>query len=183
MSCDYDGDDLANIDGLYSYALALTRSYAAAEDLVQETYVRAMRALSRLRPGSNLRAWLFSIMRNVWLNQLRKRARDPCFIRIEACDGRLADGVAGTSTDAHDIYVRQIEARRVQGAILRLPVSLQEVVWLRAYKDLSYREIAGALDCPAGTVMSRLARARTKLRILLAEPPPPRAGVLYLKEP
>jgi RNA polymerase sigma-70 factor, ECF subfamily len=173
MPRDHDGDDLVNIDGLYSYALALTRNHAAAQDLVQETYVRAIPAVSWLRPESNLKAWLFTILRNVWLNQLRKRARAPHFIRIEDCDARLADVMAETSTDAHDIYVSQIEARRVQGAIQRLPVRFQEVVWLREYEDLSYKEIASALDCPAGTVMSRLSRARTMLRTLLSEPPPP----------
>jgi RNA polymerase sigma-70 factor, ECF subfamily len=173
MPCDHTADDLANIDGLYNYALALSRNHAAAEDLVQETYVRAMRALSWLRAGSNLRAWLFTILRNVWLNQLRKRARDPQFIRIEDCDGRLADGMAEASTDAHDIYVSDIDAGRVQGAIERLPIKLRKVILLREYEDLSYSEIASVLECPAGTVMSRLARARTMLRALLSEPPPP----------
>ena len=65
------------LDGLYSYALILTRNHAEAEDLVQETYVRAVGAMGRLRPGSNMKGWLFTILRNVWLNQLRKRRNGP----------------------------------------------------------------------------------------------------------
>ncbi len=165
MPCDHDADDMVNMDGLYSYALALTRNHAEAEDLVQETYVRAVRALSCLRPGSNLKVWLRTILRNVWLNQLRKRRFEPHFIGIDG----VADGIAETSKDAHDICVSEIEARRVRGAIQNLPVRFREVILLREYEDLSYREIASVLGCPAGTVMSRLARARTKLRALLSE--------------
>jgi RNA polymerase sigma-70 factor, ECF subfamily len=173
MPCDHDADDLADIDGLYSYALALIRNHAEAEDLVEETYVRAAGALSSVRAGRNLRAWLFSILRNVWLNQLKKRVPASHFIRIEDYDGGLADETAETSTDAHDICVVEIEARRVRGAIQELPIRSREVILLREHVDFSYSEIASVLECSEGTVMSRLARARTMLRTLLSEPPPP----------
>ena len=168
MPGNQDADWLVNFDGLYSYALALTRNHAEAEDLVQETYVRAMRAMGWLRAGSNLKAWLFTILRNVWLNQLRKRRTGPQFIGIEDCNG-AADGIAEPSKDALDIYMCKMEAERVQGAIQKLSAESREIILLREYEELSYREIASVLDCPVGTVMSRLARARTKLHTLLSE--------------
>jgi RNA polymerase sigma-70 factor (ECF subfamily) len=167
MSCDHDVDNLVNIDGLYSYAMVLTRNHAEAEDLVKETYVRAMRALSCLRPGSNRKAWLFTILRNIWLNQLRKR-RGPRFVGIDDCDG-VRDSTAELSKDAYDSYVSKMEAGQVQSAIQMLPIESREVILLREYEELSYREIASVLDCPSRTVMSRLARARTELRTLLSE--------------
>lgn len=168
MPCDHDTDNLVNIDGLYSYALVLTRNHAEAEDLVQETYVRAMRALSRLREGSDLKAWLFTILRNVWLNQATRRRVGPQFVGIEDCYG-IADAIGEPSKDAHDTYVSKMETRRVQDAIQKLPMEFREIIVLREYEELSYREIASVLECPAGTVMSRLARARRRLRTLLSE--------------
>jgi RNA polymerase sigma-70 factor, ECF subfamily len=150
MPCDHTADDLATIDGLYSYALALSRNHGAAEELVQETYVRAMRALSRLRPGSNLRFWLFTILRNVWLNQLRKRARGPHFIRIEDHDGRLADGMADPSTHAHDIYVSKIDAKRVQDAIERISFATSQLNEARQLEDtkLAFARTLHAISVP-----------------------------------
>jgi RNA polymerase sigma-70 factor, ECF subfamily len=168
MSCDHDFDILVNIDGLSSYAMVLTRNRAEAEDLVQETYVRALRSLSRLRTDSNLKAWLFTILRNVWLNQLRKRRSGPLFVGLDDWDG-VADRTAELSKNAYDTYVSKTEASRVRSAIQMLPIESREVILLREYEELSYREIASVLDCPSGTVMSRLARARTKLRTLLSE--------------
>src|SRR5260370_40718235 len=93
MSWNHDGTNQADtsgieyLDGLYSYALVLTRNQAEAEDLVQETYVRALQAMGRLRAGSNMKGWLFTILRNIWLNQLRKRRNGPQMIEIEIGDG------------------------------------------------------------------------------------------------
>jgi RNA polymerase sigma-70 factor, ECF subfamily len=168
MPCNHETNRLVNIDGLYSYAMVLTRNQADAEDLVQETYVRAMPALSSLQVGSNLKAWLFTILRNVWLNQVRKRRFGPQFVEIADCHG-IADAIVQSSKDAHDIYVSKMETTRVRGAIQELPIEFREIIVLREYEELSYREIASVLGCPAGTVMSRLARARTKLRTMLCE--------------
>jgi RNA polymerase sigma-70 factor, ECF subfamily len=168
MPCNHDADTLANIDGLYSYALALTRNRAEAEDLVEETCARALRAAGWWRAGSNTKAWLFTILRNGRLNQLRKRRASPQFIGIEDCDA-FWDGIAEPSKDAHNIYITKTEARRIQAAIQKLPLACREVILLREYEDLSYREIAGVLNCPVGTVMCCLATAREMLRTLLFE--------------
>jgi RNA polymerase sigma-70 factor (ECF subfamily) len=162
-----DAISIEYLDGLYSYALLLTRNYAEAEDLVQETYVRAIQAIGRLRPESNMKGWLFTILRNAWLNHLRELRHGPQMVCIEVDNG-VADRVVEPSTDSHDLYVNKLEAEQVRAAIRELPVDFREIILLREYEDLSYQEIASAMDCPVGTVMSRLARARAKLRELLS---------------
>jgi RNA polymerase sigma-70 factor (ECF subfamily) len=158
---------IERIDGLYGYALVLTRNHAEAEDLVQETYVRAMQAVSRLRPDSNIKGWLFTILRNVWLNQLRKRRSGPQFVDV-AVDVEAATDLAAPTKNSYDLYISELEKEQVQAAIQKLPIEFREIILLREYENLSYREIAIVLDCPLGTVMSRLGRARTKLRTLLS---------------
>jgi RNA polymerase sigma-70 factor (ECF subfamily) len=148
--------------------MVLSRNHAEAEDLVQETYVRAIQAMGRLRTGSNVKSWLFTILRNVWFNQLRKRRNGPQMIEIEAEDD-VANSIAEPSKNSHDLYVSKMEAEQVRTAIQKLPVEFREIIVLREYEDLSYLEIASVLDCPVGTVMSRLGRARAKLRAMLSE--------------
>lgn len=173
MSWDHDGVMQSNVtgveylDGLYSYALVLTRNRAEAEDLVQETYVRAIPALGRLRADSNMKGWLFTILRNIWFNQLRKWRNGPQMIEIEVGDG-VSNSIAEPSKNSHDLYVSKVEIDQVRAAIQELPTQFREIILLREYEELSYQEIAGILDCPVGTVMSRLGRARTKLRALLS---------------
>ena len=174
MSSNHDGTDQADasgveyLDALYSYALVLSRNHAEAEDLVQETYVRAMQAMATLRADSNMKGWLFTILRNIWLNQLRKRRNGPQMSETEVWDD-TASSIVEPSKDAHDLYVSKMEAEQVRAAIQELPIEFREVILLREYEDLSYLEIASVLDCPVGTVMSRLGRARAKLRGLLSE--------------
>jgi|SRR6516165_1821276 RNA polymerase sigma-70 factor (ECF subfamily) len=155
------------LDGLYSYALVLSRNQAEAEDLVQETCLRALRAMERLRRDSNVKSWLFTILRNIWLNQLRQRKTAPDMVELEA-DERVADRAVDSSRDPHAAYVSDLEREQVRRAVERLPLEFREIILLREYEELSYEEIATMLQCPVGTVMSRLARARTKLRDLLA---------------
>jgi len=156
-----------HIDGLYSYALVLSHNHAEAEDLVQETYVRAIPAIGRLRPESNIKAWLFKILRNIWLNQLRKRRSDPQMVQTDM-EGDSVDNLVNPGKDAYEIYAGKVEVRRVRTAIEQLSLEFREVILLREFEELSYQEIASLLDCPPGTVMSRLARARSKLRVLLS---------------
>jgi RNA polymerase sigma-70 factor (ECF subfamily) len=154
------------LDGLYSYALVLTRNHAEAEDLVQETYLRALQAMGRLRADSNMKGWLFTILRNIWFNQLRKLRNGPQMIEIEVGDG-VSNSIVEPSKNSHDLYVSKMETQQVQAAIQDLPMQFREIILLREYEELSYQEIASILDCPVGTVMSRLGRARAKLRVLL----------------
>jgi RNA polymerase sigma-70 factor (ECF subfamily) len=155
------------VDGLYSYALVLSRDRTEAEDLVQETCLRAIRAMGRLRPDSNAKSWLFTILRNIWFNQLRQWRTAPEVVELDL-DGDGANRAADTRKDPHATYVSNTEQEQVRTAIQQLPVEFREIIILREYEDLSYQEIAAVLECPLGTVMSRLARARYKLRDLLS---------------
>jgi RNA polymerase sigma-70 factor, ECF subfamily len=172
MSCNHDepgrtdATGIECIDGLYGYAMALTRNHAQAEDLVQETYVRAIPAMGRVQTHSNMKGWLFTILRNIWLNELRKLRNGPQLVDIDlAC---VADSVVEPSRNSHDLYVSKIETGQVRAAIQELSVEFREIILLREYEELTYQEIASILKCPVGTVMSRLGRARAKLRILLS---------------
>jgi RNA polymerase sigma-70 factor, ECF subfamily len=154
---------LAHIDALYGYAMTLTRDATEAEDLVQETYLRATSAANQPQPNSNLKAWLFVIMRNAWLNQLRHNQSGPRFVDLETNE-QPEDAGANPLV----VYLRKLEREQVRAAIQRLPDAYREIVVLRDIEGLTYQEIALVLACPAGTVMSRLGRARAKLRASLA---------------
>lgn len=161
-----DTNLLHYIDGLYGYAMALTRNQADAEDLVQETYVRAIRGAESLPAGSNVKYWLFTILRNIRLNQLRQQRIAPKFIELDADEGKT-DIAIETSPDPYAHYVGKTERERVREAIQQLSSEFREIILLREFEELTYQEIANLLDCRTGTVMSRLARARSKLRTFL----------------
>jgi RNA polymerase sigma-70 factor, ECF subfamily len=155
---------LEHIDGLYSYALALSRNCGDAEDLVQETYVHALAAVGRLRIDSNIKGWLFTILRNIWLNRLRQ-PRVALQMTGADIDQYFANIPTNTFKDPHFLPVSKMDVRQ---AIQHLPVKAREIILLREFEELSYCEIASVLGCPIGTVMSRIARARARLRVLLS---------------
>lgn len=163
---------LEHLDSLYGYALTLTRDQTAAEDLVQETYLRAVRAFGQLVPNSNLKSWLFVIMRNAWLNQLRHTRSGPRFVELDAEETDFVYQKDRLGEDPLVVYLRKLEREQIQFAIDELPELYREVVVLRDLEGFSYQEIATMLSCPAGTVMSRLGRARAKLRRSLASRQP-----------
>jgi RNA polymerase sigma-70 factor, ECF subfamily len=154
---------LAHIDALYGYAMTLTRDSTDAEDLVQETYLRATSAANHPPLSDNLKAWLFVIMRNAWLNQVRHHQSGPHFVEL---DTNEQTGDAGDNP--HVVYLRKLEREHVREAIDKLPEAYREIVVLRDIEGFTYQEIAMVLACPAGTVMSRLGRARAKLRTSLS---------------
>jgi RNA polymerase sigma-70 factor (ECF subfamily) len=123
--------------------------------------------MERLRPDSNVKSWLFTILRNIWFNQLRQLRTAPEIIELDA-DGSGPNKAADTGKDPHAIYVSNIEQEQIRAAIQQLSIEFREIIILREYEELSYQEIAIVLKCPLGTVMSRLARARSKLRDLLS---------------
>jgi RNA polymerase sigma-70 factor, ECF subfamily len=156
------------LNGLYGYAMVLSRNSAGAEDLVQETCLRALRAIGGLRAESSLKSWLFTILRNIWLNQLRQRRTAPDQIELDASENGTYEPTDAVQ-DPHKDFVNKVEREQVRAAIQQLPIEFREIIILREYEELSYQEIAGLLDCPIGTVMSRLARARARLRDLLSD--------------
>jgi RNA polymerase sigma-70 factor (ECF subfamily) len=160
---------LTHLDALYGFAMTLTRNQTEAEDLVQETYLRAVRAFGRLLPDSNLKSWMFAIMRNAWLNQLRHARSGPRFVELDAEEEDRAEWLGHLANDPHVLYLRKLERQEIRAAIDSLPHTHREIIVLRDIEGFSYQQIAGILGCPAGTVMSRLGRAREKLRRLLSE--------------
>jgi RNA polymerase sigma-70 factor, ECF subfamily len=158
------------LNGLYGYAIVLSRNSAEAEDLVQEACLRALRAIDGLRSEGSVKSWLFTILRNIWLNRLRQRRNAPDLIELDADENSVFEP-ADASQDPHAGYVSTIEREQVRSAIEQLPLDFREIIILREYEELSYQEIAALLNCPPGTVMSRLARARSRLRELLLDGP------------
>ena len=155
------------LDGLFGYAMVLSRNSAEAEDLVQETCLRALRSFGQLRPNGYVKSWLFTILRNIWLNELRRSRAAPDMVEAGSEENGATE-LIDTAKDPHEVYVSSVEREQVREAIQRLPVEFREVIVLREYEELSYQEIAAVLNCPPGTVMSRLARARSRLRELLS---------------
>lgn len=160
---------LEHLDALYGFAMVLTRNRVEAEDLVQETYLRAARAFGRLMPDSNLKSWLFAIMRNIRLNQIRHQQRGPQFVEIDAEEESRMEWLDQAARTPHEELLQKVEREQVRAAIEKLPAHYREVVLLRDIEGFSYQQIAGILQCPAGTVMSRLGRAREQLRVLLVQ--------------
>ena len=153
---------LEHIDALYGYAMTLTRDKSEAEDLVQETYLRAVRAANQPAPEGNLKPWLFVVMRNAWLNIARHKHHGLQLFQFER------DESTNAPENPHVVYLRKLEREQVREAIASLPDRYREIVVLRDIEGFSYQEIATVLNCPAGTVMSRLGRARGKLRNALS---------------
>jgi|SRR5581483_6400581 len=162
----FEAEALASIDSLYRTALRLTRDPADAEDLVQDTYLKAFRAADRFQPGTNLRAWLFTILHNTARNRARDRAREAVTVDTDTAE-RAADDPAHTSREPSDtpesLLIRDTLDPDLQAAVDSLPDAFREAVWLRDVEEFSYAEIAAMLEIPAGTVMSRISRGRRML--------------------
>lgn len=159
---------LKHFDALYGFAMVLSQRSTEAEDLVQETYAQAEGHYDQLRASSNVKAWLFTIMRNVWLQQLRHTNAGPEFVALNRDDGDC--GLVDTADDPQAMCIRIWERDEIRIALARLPVASRKIITLRDIEGFTYREIADILDCPVGTVMSRLARARARLKRLLRTP-------------
>jgi RNA polymerase sigma-70 factor (ECF subfamily) len=152
---------LAHIDSLYGTALRLTRRAADAEDLVQDTYLKAFRSAHQFEPGTNLKAWLFTILHNTFRNLRRHDGRNPVEVDSEAVEQAAGAGPAGQSPE--QILTRATLDADLQGALDALPDAFRQAVWLRDVEELSYAEMAQVLDVPIGTVMSRISRGRRAL--------------------
>ncbi len=170
VRAELETEALSYIDSLYRTALRMTRNPADAEDLVQEAYLRAFRSLHQFKPGTNLRAWIFRIMTNAYINEYRKRSRRPTNSSLDDLeefylyDHLIDSGVQPTSERPEDIVLDRLTAQDVLDALDGLSDDFREVVMLADVEGFSYREIAEIMDIPVGTVMSRLYRARRRLQ-------------------
>jgi len=155
---------LALLEPLYATAMRLTRNRADAEDLVQDTYVKAFRFTDRFERGTNLKAWLYTILHNTWRNRRRDASRDTVEVDSERVEqaASLPDGPAALENPEHILLRATLDAD-LQAALDSLPDAFREAVWLRDVEEFSYAEIAGMLGVPIGTVMSRISRGRRLL--------------------
>jgi RNA polymerase sigma-70 factor (ECF subfamily) len=157
----FAAEALSHIDSLYGTAMRLTRRAADAEDLVQDTYLKAFRSAAQFERGTNLKAWLFTILHNTFRNMRRHDGRNPIDVDSEAVEQAAGDS-------AHEFSPEQLLTRAsldqdLQAALDALPDTFRQAVWLRDVEELTYAEIAQVLDVPIGTVMSRISRGRRAL--------------------
>ena len=169
----FERDVIPLMDQLYGGARRMTRSHADAEDLVQDTMLKAYARFRSFRPGTYLKAWLFRIMYNTWVDGYHRTRRRPA----ESLNGEVSDARLAILARHGPIVVRSAEVQALEAlqhneidqAIATLPENLRAVVRYADVDGFRYKEIAEVLDIPLGTVMSRLYRARRRLRILLAD--------------
>jgi RNA polymerase sigma-70 factor (ECF subfamily) len=153
-------------DSLYNFARWLTHDREEAEDLVQETYRKALKGFSSFQPGTNFRAWIFRILRNTFLTS-RTGLKSGMTISLDSEEGESA--LPTTAETPESLLIDRSNRQMVQEAIEELPVIFREVLLLCDVEEMSYQEIAETISIPVGTVMSRLARARNALRLSLTK--------------
>lgn len=162
----FETDALEYVDSLYRTALRLTRVPSDADDLVQDTYLKAFRAADSFTPGTNLRAWLFTILHNTARNRARDRSRDTVTVDSDVVD-QAAEvpqfAVSGRVDDPEMLLLKNTLTPELQAAVDELPDAFRQAVWLRDVEEFSYAEIAEMLSIPVGTVMSRISRGRRLL--------------------
>ena len=151
-----------HVPRLRRYARALISNRDLADDLVQDTLERALTRMKMFEAGTDLRAWLFTIMHNVFVNQVRKSSTRAVHVSVD--DESIVESEFAVSGE----QARSLEVRDLDFALQRLPADQREVVLLVGLEEMSYAEVAIALDIPVGTVMSRLSRGRERLRALMA---------------
>jgi len=160
----FGAEVLRYLEPLYATALRLTRNRADAEDLVQDTLVKAFRFSDKFEPGTNLRAWLSTILHNTWRNRVRDAGREAVEVdstRLEEAEA-AADGSSASETP-EQLLLRNTLDGDLRAALDDLPDVFRQAVWMRDVEEFSYAEIAKMLDVPIGTVMSRISRGRRLL--------------------
>jgi RNA polymerase sigma-70 factor (ECF subfamily) len=160
---DFSAATLEFLEPLFATAMRLTRNRADAEDLVQDTFVKAFGHSAQFTRGTNLRAWLYTILHNTWRNRRRDASREAVEVDSEQVE-QAAAGPGGEPVDTPErILLRSTLDADLQAALDELPEAFRQAVWLRDVEEFSYAEIAEMLSIPIGTVMSRISRGRRML--------------------
>jgi RNA polymerase sigma-70 factor (ECF subfamily) len=160
----FAAEALGFLEPLYATALRLTRNRADAEDLVQDTFVKAFRFVDRFERGTNLKAWLYTILHNTWRNRRRDASREAVEVDSDRVEqAAAAPGGPAAFDTPEQILMRATLDADLQAALDELPEAFREAVWLRDVEEFTYAEIADMLGVPIGTVMSRISRGRRLL--------------------
>jgi RNA polymerase sigma-70 factor, ECF subfamily len=168
----FERDALAFTNQLYAAALRYTKNPDDARDLVQDTYLKAFASFHQFEPGTNLKAWLYRVLTTTFINNYRKKQRQPLISNAELEDWQIAEAASHTSDQGKSAEVEALEKMPdsdVKRALQEIPEEFRMAVYFSDVEGFSYKEIAEILDIPTGTVMSRLHRGRKQLRALLMD--------------
>lgn len=170
---------LPHLSDIYKVAFYFTKNEADPEDLVQESYLRAFRFFDKFKPGTNCKAWLLTILQNLFINRYRQRRREPEMVDWEKID-QTYDLMVGRAQSAErnnpeSLFLSQLTGHEVQQELKKLPEEFRLAIVLVDISELTYQEAGKLMDCPVGTVRSRVSRGRRLLQIVLKDHAP-RAG-------